>query len=159
MTFAATKINFSNEDYRMIDPRFMPYLDDWRVVQLYKGKIVTIPGTWNAEIWPFNYYEVIKIAGDPNRNVEENEKELSLACGWRNKNGMYDREVLINLRLAGKQVLEIDNCRVRAEIIKCGSAPMKVYFNDQLITDFHDHIWWYKIKNGYQTVGDMSIYL
>ena len=158
MTFAFTKANWNNEDYRKIDPRFLPYLDDWKVVQQYKGNIVTIPGTWNAEIWPFNYYEVIKVSGDPNRNIEENEKELSLACGWRG-NGMYDREVLINLRLEGKQVLELDDVRVRAEIIKCGGAPMKVYFNDYLITDFYDKMWWSKSKNGYQTVSDMSIYL
>ena len=161
MTFAITKNHFTNEDYRMIDTRFMPYLDDWRIVQLYKGKQVNIPGTWDAEIWPYNYYEVIKHPDDPNvgRQQEENEKELSLACGWRDGSGMYDREVLINLRLAGKSVLNLSDCRVRAEIIKSGGAPMRVYFNNQLITDFHDHIWWSKSKNGYQTIGDMSIYL
>ena len=161
MTFAITKTNFSNEDYRRIDPRFMPYLDDWKVVQHYKAKIVTIPGTWNAEIWPFNYYEVVKHPDDPNvgRGQEEDEKELSLACGWRDGSGMYDREVLINLRLEGKAVLDPTDTRVRAEIIKCGGAPMKVYFNNQLITDFYDHIWWSKNPNGYQTINDMSIYL
>ena len=159
MTFAFTKTNWNNEDYRRIDVRFLPYLDDWKIVQHYKGKIVTMPGTWNAEIWPFNYYEVVKVEGDPNRNVEENEKELSLACGWKDNVGMYDREVQINLRLEGKQVLELNDVRVRAEIIKCGGAPMKVYFNNYLITDFYDHIWWSKSKNGYQTISDMSIYL
>ena len=162
MTFAITKANFNNEDYRIIDPRFLPYLDDWSVVQLYKGKKVLIPGTWNAEIWPYNYYEVVKHPDDPNvgRQVEEeNEKELSLACGWKDGSGMYDREVQINLRLEGKQVKNLSDCRVRAEIIKCGGAPMKVYYNNHLITDFYDHIWWSKSKNGYQTISDMSIYL
>ena len=161
MTFAFTKANWNNEDYRKIDPRFLPYLDDWCVVQLYKGKVVTIPGTWGASTWPFNYFEVIKHPDDPNvgRSQEEDEKELSLACGWKDGSGMYDREVLINLRLEGKVVKDLSDCRVRAEIIKCGGAPMKVYFNDYLITDFYDHIWWSKSKNGYQTVGDMSIYL
>lgn len=159
MTFAITKANFTNEDYRRIDPRFIPYLDDWSIVQLYKGKKVEIPGTWNAEIWPFNYYEVVKKVGDPNYSEDENEKELSLACGWKNEWGMFDREVQINLRLEGKQVKDIADCRVRAEIIKMGGAPMRVYFNSHLITDFHDHIWWSKSKNGYQTINDMSIYL
>ncbi len=159
MTFAITKTNFTNEDYRRIDPRFLPYLDDWKVVQNYKGKIVTIPGTWNAEIWTYNYYEVIKVLGDPNFKEEENEKELSLACGWRGLGGMYDREVQINLRIEGKQVNDLVDCRIRAEIIKMGGAPMKVYFNNKLITDFYDHFWWYKNPNGYQTVGDMSVYL
>ena len=158
MTFAITKANFTNEDYRRIDPRFLPYLDDWKVIERYKGLWVTIPGTWKAEIWPYNYYEVIKVIGDPNFKEEENEKELSLACGWRDV-GMYDREVIINLRLEGKQVNDLADCRVRAEIIKCGGASMKVYFNGNLITDFIDHIWWSKNPNGYQTVGDMSIYL
>ena len=143
----------------MIDSRFLPYLDDWRIVQLYKGKVVTIPGTWNAEIWPFNYYEVIKVSGDPNANQAEHEKELSLACGWRNKRGMFDREVLINLRLDGPAVWDYRDTRIKAEIIRTGGAPMKVYFNDQLITDFYDRIWWSKSKNGYQTISDMSIYL
>jgi len=48
---------------------------------------------------------------------------------------------------------------MRAEIIKYGGVSMKVYFNNQLITDFYDRIWWSKNPNGYQTVGDMSIYL
>jgi len=161
MTFAITKTHFTNEGYRRIDPRFLPYLDDWSIVQLYKGKIVKIPGTWNAEIWPYNYYEVIKHPDDPNvgRSQEENEKELSLACGWRDGSGMYDREVQINLRIEGKQVLDIANCRVKAEIIKMGGASMKVYFNGNLITDFYDHIWWSNNPNGYQTISDMSIYL
>ena len=159
MTFAITKANFSNEDYRRIDPRFLPYLDDWKVIQRYKGNMVQIPGTWNAEIWPYNYYEVIKISGDPNSSEDENEKELSLACGWKDERGMYDREVLINLRLEGSQVRDIADTRVRAEIIKTGGAPMRVYYNDQFITDFYDRIWWSKSKNGYQTINDMSIYL
>lgn len=161
MTFAITKTNFTNEDLRRIDPRFQPYLDDWKVIQRYKGKIVNIPNTWGAEIWPYNYFEVIKHPDDPNvgRQQEEDEKELSLACGWRDGSGMYDREVQINLRIEGKHVLNISHSRVKAEIIKMGGAPMKVYFNGNLITDFYDHFWWYKNPNGYQTINDMSIYL
>ena len=161
MTFAFTKANWNNEDYRKVDVRFLPYLNDWKVVQQYKGNIVTIPGTWNAAIWPFNYFEVIKHPEDPNvgRGQEEDEKELSLACGWKDGSGMYDREVLINLRLEGKAVKDLSDCRVRTEIIKCGGAPMRVYFNNYLVTDFYDKIWWSKSKNGYQTVSDMSIYL
>ena len=157
MTFAITKSRFLFDDFRRIDARFEPYLENWKVVEDYKGKKVYLPGTWNAEIWPFNYYEVIKIAGDPNSNEEENEKELSLACGWRG-DGMYDREVQINLRIEGKDVLSGSD-RVRAEIIKCGGADMKVYFNNHLITDFKDRVWWSVTNNGYQTKDDMSVYL
>lgn len=156
MTFAITKSRFGFDDFNRIDDRFEPYLEGWKVVEDYKGKKVYLPGTWNAEIWPFNYYEVIKIVGDPNAKEEENEKELSLACGWRDHNGMYDREVQINLRIEGKDVLSGSD-RVRAEIIKCGGAEMKVYFNNHLITDFREG--WWKTPNGYQTVNDMSIYL
>jgi len=159
MTFAITKANFNDSDYRRIDPRFIPYLDGWKVIESYKGDVVTIPGTWNAEIWPFNYYEVVKVSGDPNSNQDENEKELSLACGWKDNVGMYDREVQINLRLEGKQVKDIGDTRVRAEIIKCGGAPMRVYYNDHILTDFNDKLWWSKNANGYQTISDMSIYL
>ena len=44
MTFAITKPNFNNEDYRMIDPRFLPYLDDWKVIQNYKGNEYILVG-------------------------------------------------------------------------------------------------------------------
>ena len=158
MNVALTKSQFSVTDYRRIDSRFLDYIDLWQVVEEYKGQTVKIPGTWNAEIFPFNYYEVIKIAGDPNSREEENEKELSLACGWRNHIGMFDREVQINLRIDGKDVLG-DSDLVKAEIIKCGGAKMKVYFNKKLVTDFTDKVWWYTIENGYQTVPDMRKYL
>jgi len=158
MTFAITKNRFLFDDFIRIDARFEPYLDEWKVVEDYKGEKIFIPGTWNAEIFPFNYYEVIKIAGDPNFKEEENEKELSLACGWRDSTGIYDREVQINLRIEGKDVVSGSD-RVRAEIIKCGGAYMKVYFNNHFITDFKDSVWWSKMDNGYQTVSDMSVYL
>ena len=159
MTFAITKSHFTTSDYERIDCRFKAYLDDWKVVEYYKGRYVTIPGTWNAEIFPFNYYEVVKIATDPNSNEDENEKELSLACGWRDvSKGMYDREVQINLRIEGRDVLSERN-RVKAEIIKCGGAPMEVFFNGNLITNFTHDIWWQKYTNGYQTVDDMSVYV
>ena len=159
MTFAITKSHFTSADYNKVDNRFMPYVDGWKVRQRNKGKTVEIPGTWNAEIFPFNYYEVIKIKGDPNFSEDENEKELSLACGWRGKDeGMFDREVQINLRIAGRDVLS-NSCRVRAEIIKMGGAPMEVFFNGNFITDFYDKVWWSRNPNGYQTVADMSVYL
>ena len=145
-------------DLQKIDARFGPYLENWKVIEDYKGIKVYIPGQWNAEIFPFNYYEVIKKPTDPNSGEDENEKELSLACGWRDSNGMYDREVQINLRIEGKDVLSGSD-RVRAEIIKCGGAYMKVYFNNHFITDFKDSGWWSKMDNGYQTVSDMSVYL
>ncbi len=158
MTFAITKSQFTVEDYRRIDSRFLPYLDDWLVVEEYKGKTVRIPGTWNSSISPFNYYEVIKLAGDPNSREEENEKELSLACGWKNNTGLFDREVQINLRIEGKNVLN-GSSKVSAEIIKCGGASMKVYFNNKLITNFSSKAWWYSIENGYQTIPNMKLYL
>ena len=158
MTFAITRPRFTAADYRRIDPRFIAYLDDWKVVERYKGETITIPGTWNSEIFPFNYYQVIKVSGDPNNNEEENEKELSLACGWRDQLGMYDREVQINLRIEGRDVLS-DSDRVKSEILKCGGADMQVWFNMQFITDFTDRVWWYKIENGYQTISDMRVYL
>ena len=157
MTFAITKANFSADDYRRIDSRFLPYLDDWYIVEDYKGSQVKIPGTWNSSIAPFNYYEVIKMAGDPNSSEEENEKEISLACGWKNNTGLFDREVQINLRIEGKDVL--NGGKVRAEIIKCGGASMRVFFNNKLVTNFTSKVWWYTIENGYQTISDMSVYL
>ena len=159
MTFAITKSHFTTYDYNKIDNRFHPYLDDWKIIEYYKGRHVTIPGTWNAEIFVCNYYEVVKIATDPNSSEDENEKEVTLACGWRDKlNGMYDREVQINLRISGRDVLS-NSCRVSAEILKTGGAPMEVFFNGTLITNFTHDIWWQKYTNGYQTVEDMAIYL
>ena len=158
MTFAISRPQFTAADYRRIDSRFYDYMDHWKVIEQYKGETITIPGTWNAEIFPFNYYQVIKVSGDPNNNEEENEKELSLACGWRNQLGMFDREVQLNLRINGKDVLG-DSDKVSAEIIKCGGANMQVYFKGKLITNFKDKIWWYTVDNGYQTISDMRIYL
>ena len=165
MTFAITKAQFTADDYRRIDSRFLPFINDWQISEEDKGKVVRIPGTWNSSISPFNYYEVIKMDGDPNSRESENEKELSLACGWKNNTGLFDREVQINLRIEGRDVLRTDPyllteyARVKAEIIKCGGASMKVYFNNKLITNFRSKSWWCASENGYQTISDMSVYL
>jgi len=155
LNFAITKSHFSSTDIAKIDSRFLPYMDDWLVVETYKNEVVSIPNTWNSEIFPFNYYEVIKEPGDPNSSEAENEKELSLSCGWRGGDGMYDREVQINLRISGLDVLNGYD-RISVELLKCGGAPMKVYFKEKFITDFYDHTYWWKNPNGYQTIKNLK---
>lgn len=155
MNFAITNAHFSPEQIRRIDPRFYPYMDDWYVEEIYKDRLVRIPSTWDSQIFIYNYYEVNDKPGEV-----ENEKELSLACGWRGmSDGMFDREVLINLRIDGRDVLNTKSTRVKAEIIKTGGAQMRAYFNHKLVTDFMRKILWFQVEDGYQTVPDMQIYL
>jgi hypothetical protein len=138
----------------MIDPRFKPFLDKWQIIETYKGTQVTIPGSSNSSVTPFNYFEVTDKPGQT-----ENEKQLSLWCGWQGQDGNYDAEVIINLRIDGLDVLNPNVKNVKAEIIKSGGAPMKVYFNNKFITDFTDRGWFSNTPNGYQTISDMTVYL
>jgi hypothetical protein len=154
MNFAITSHKFTQDQMNRIDPRFFPFIDHWMVRELYKGQTVTIP-SGSSTISIFNYFEVTDKPGEI-----ENEKQLSLWCGWQGIDGNYDAEVMINLRIDGTDVNRTDRKgTVKAEIIKSGGAPMKVWFNGKLITDFTDKGWFSITPNGYQTVHDMSVYL
>jgi len=154
MNFTISKPNFSNEDLARVDSRFLPFINGWSVSETYDNKPVIIP-----DIVPFNYYEV---TDKPANDIKDNEKELSLWCGWAGRSngkdidGLYDAEVIINLRIAGEDVLNANAKKVSAEIIKSGGAPMQVNFNGKFVTDFTSQFWFTKVPNGYQTVDDMN---
>lgn len=132
------KKNFTQTDLDKIDPRIKEAMEGWKVIEQYKGKEVLIPGTWNSEIYPYKYFEVYKIDGDPNAGESENEIQLYLSCGWRG----YDDEVVIVLMIQGYSVLGNEE-KVSAEIYKFGGADMGVYRKGKLITNFQKRSWWW----------------
>ena len=143
--FHIMKERFTQEDIQMIDKRIRPFLDGWRVEEWYKKRkeggnyenvLVNIPGTWNAEIYPYKYFLDIKQLGDPNYGEYENEIQCYLSVGWRG----FDDEIIIILEIMGPDVQSESSTKVSAEISKTGGSDMKLYFKDKgmekLVTDF-----------------------
>ena len=124
-----------------IDSRMIPYLHNWKVIEIYKNKTVTIPNDWNSTCDVVKYFQVVKRDNDPNAGEEENEIGATIWLGWRG----YDHEVEINLFIRGKDVLSHTR-HVSAEILKAGGASMQVYHKSRLITDFMESDWWGKKK-------------
>ena len=122
---------FTAKNLRDIDQRLLPFTEGWKLVELYKGKTVTIPGDWDSHFKIINYFKVVKEATDHNAGEAENEIGLRIEGGWF----PYDTEVIINLFISGKDVLSGKNT-VHAEIFKAGGASMCLYHNDKLITNF-----------------------
>lgn len=145
-----SKFSLNVKDYDDIDSRLYQFLKDWKVIQQYKNQTVTMPGTWNSEIFPVKYFEVIKKPGDPNYDPNETENEIGLTlwAGWKeyDNSGAYDHEVEINLFILGKDVNDQKNFKISAEILKAGGAEMKVFFKNSLVTDFTKNqlkkVWW-----------------
>jgi len=145
-----SKFSLDINYYADIDSRLQPFLKDWKVNEFYKEKTVTIPGTWNAEIFPVKYFEVIKELGESNYDPSgaENEIGLTLWAGWKeyDNSGAYDHEIEINLFIIGKDVTDEKDYKISAEIIKAGGADMKVFFKEKLVTDFtiqqQKKVWW-----------------
>lgn len=134
---------YTKRDKSKIDPRLLPYLDGWKLVEQYKGKDIIIPPTWDSKFTVVKYFEVYKEANDVNPGEEENEIGLRIEGGW----WPYDTEVIIEMRIAGYDVLDEVN-KVSAEIYKAGGAPMKLYHDGKLITDFKERRWfWYIPKD------------
>lgn len=128
-------------DYDKIDQRFDKYLKGWKLVEYYKGDMVVIPDDWKSDIFPYRYFEVVKKPGDVNfrPDEQENEKCLCLWAGWKG----YDDECDIRLWIRGKNVLDTTKTKVSAEIFKTGGAPMKLFFNDILVTNFTKRLSWF----------------
>ena len=166
-----SKFSLDINDYNDIDSRLKPFLKNWMVKQNYKGKIVTIPNTWESEIFPVKYFSEIKEIGEPNYdpNFAEDEIGLTLWAGWKeaDNSGSYDHEVEINLFIMQKDVHDMNSYKVVAEILKTGGAKMELYFNNKLVTNFtkteYRRVWWsVEIFNTYLDkvwIEDMKIYL
>lgn len=163
--FVITKSFFGPDDLSKIDKRFLPFLTGWEVKEVYKGSTVVIP-KYNV----FEYFEYTDTPG-------EEEKQVSIWCGWDDAQGLMDAEVIINLRLEYQDAINPASNNVKAEILKDGGAPMEVYFNGKLVTNFSqtDQVayscpggWFsgpttgsvpFTYTNGYQTVGNMPQFL
>ena len=141
----------------MIHPALKQFLKGWKLVENYKDKTVTIPGTWDSDIYPYKYFKVIKEPKDPNYkpNNEEDEICLCLECGWPG----YDAECIIQLFIRGRDVKK-SYPTISVEILKSGGAPMKLYYYDNLITDFTQKVggWGcsHKIENAKVWVEDIQ---
>lgn len=139
--------SLDKSDYANIDPRLKLYLHKWHAVQKYKGKTVEFysdkKGTWEAQIFPYRYFEVIKQPSDDNYKPggEEDEIVLCLWAGWPG----YDDEIDIRLHLRGSDVKCKVN-KVSAEILNTGGAPIELYHNRKKICDFNHNKWWKKDK-------------
>lgn len=144
------KKRFSQVDLDKIRPSIRKAMEGWEVKETYRGQTVRIPGTWNAEIYPYKYFEVYKVEGDPNPGESENEIQCYLSCGWRGA----DDEVVIVLMILGADVN--GSGTINAEIFKFGGAPMWVYRHGKLITDFKRK-WWrfWTIPQDKVWVGDV----
>jgi len=145
---------FETKHVTKIDQRLTPYVEKWKLVEVYKGKTVTIPPDWDSHFKIINYFKVVKKENDPNTgdNIEEeNEIGMQIQGGWF----PYDSEVIINLFIRGKDVISGAN-KVSAEILKCGEADMKLYWNDKIITDFTEKKYWYSIHKDKIWIDDLS---
>ena len=136
--FSIMKPSFTEGDILRMDMRIRAAMVGWSIAVTHKNSPVDIPGTWNAVIYPYKYFEVYKKPGDINPGEDENEIQCYLSCGWR---GMDD-EVVIVLTILGYDVL--GGGKVGAEIYKFGGDKMQVYRNGKLITDFTKPYWWNK---------------
>ena len=163
-----SKFSLDVNDYEDIDSRMKPFLRGWKVTQNYKGKKVTIPDTWDSDIFPVKYFQIIKKSGDPNYPGDESEDEIGLTmwAGWKedDNSGCYDHEVEINLFILGRDVKDKTLYKVGAEVFKTGGAEMVLYYNNKKVTDFtqiKDGGWWRKkIKTSLDKiwVSDMKRY-
>lgn len=132
---------FKKDDISKIDKRLIPFIQGWSITQKYNGQTVVIPGTWDSEITIVKYFQVIKDKDDPNPGEEENEIGLRIEAGW----WPYDTEVIIELRISGKDVLDGTN-NIHTEIYKAGGTSMKVYHNGKFLTNFTKKMGWWNVK-------------
>lgn len=134
------KRSFAHHELERMDKRIIKAIEGWEVVAVHKGKDVIIPGTWDAVIYPYKYFEIYKSDTDVNPGEDENEIQCYLSCGWRGT----DDEAVIVLTILGYDVLSgVD--KVGAEIYRFGGDAMKVYKDNKLITDFTQPRWWNKL--------------
>lgn len=133
---------FKDSDLKKIDSRLVSFTKNWHVKEIYKNKTVNIPSTWNSKITILNYFQVEKSPNDPNPGEVENEIGMTLLAGWF----PYDSEVMINLFISGRDVLNPNEYKVSAEILKLGSASMTITHNGKFVTNFTDKSGWWPVK-------------
>ena len=133
-TFTISSFPTINEFETKVDDRIKPFLKNWQLKTIYEGTTVDIPGHSNSSFDPVKYFQVVKKPGEPfyREDQRDNEIGLTLCAHWPG----YDHECEVNLFIAGKGVLDKQNYKISAEILKAGDAKMNLYFNNKLITNF-----------------------
>lgn len=157
-TFSILKTKIPRYDWKLFDNRILPFLDKWSAVESYKGKKVYFhskgKGTWNSEIFPYKYFQVLKDSNDPNFSEEEHEIQCYVSVGWPG----YDDEVIIILGIYGKDVTSGKN-KVSAEILKPSGAPVTLYFSGKFVTNFSKSSAHAKKLSNKIYVSDMNVFL
>jgi hypothetical protein len=129
---------FTSNDKVSIDDRLKQFTYGWFLHTIYMGESVKIPGHSNSDFSIIKYFQVVKKPGDPFYSDDERDNEIGMTI-WAWWPG-YDHEVEVNLFIRGKDVLSGAN-KVSAEVLKCGSAKMELFHNNQLITNFTKKYW------------------
>ena len=156
-TFTISSFPTINDFENKVDDRIKPFLKDWQLKTIYEGTTVDIPGHSNSSFDPVKYFQVVKKPGESFYREDERDNEIGLTL-WAHWPG-YDHECEVNLFIAGKGVLDRNNYRINAEILKAGGATMKLYFKNKLITDFTQKSWFRLVPKDKVWINDMKPFL
>lgn len=129
----------SLEQINRMDPRIRSRLSGWVVSYKYNGEDIAVPDVWNSKCYVFQYCEIYK-TDESKENPGEAESAIQcyIGLGWPS----CDFEVMIGLRVAGRDVKNPDGI-VMCEIIKVGGArPMTVTYKGKFMTDFTQYALW-----------------
>ncbi len=156
-TFTISSFPTINEFETKVDDRIKPFLKNWQLKTIYEGTTVDIPGHSNSSFDPVKYFQVVKKPGEPFYREDERDNEIGLTL-WAHWPG-YDHECEVNLFVTGKGVLDDNNYRINAEILKTGGATMKLYFKNKLMTDFTQKSWFGSVPKDKVWINDMKPFL
>lgn len=156
-TFTISSFPSIDEFEDKIDERIKPFLKDWQLKTIYEGTSVDIPGHSNSRFDPIKYFQVIKKPGEPFYREDQRDNEISVTL-WAHWPG-YDHECEVNLFIQGKGVMDKNNYKISAEILKTGGANMKLYFKNKLVTDFKEKAWFSSIAKDKIWIDDMKLFL
>ena len=135
-TFSISQFPTFEEIESRMDERLEPYLQGWMLREIYRNKVVEIPGHTDSKFEPIRYFKVVKKPGESFYSKEQLDNEICLTL-WAHWPG-YDHECELNLFITGKDVLDGTN-KVAAEILKVGGAKMELYWHNILVTNFEKH--------------------
>jgi len=119
-TFTISSFPKMSDFENKVDNRIKPFLNDWQLKTIYEGTTVNIPGHSNSSFDPVKYFQVIKKPGESFYREDERDNEIGLTV-WAHWSG-YDHECEVNLFIAGKGVLDKQNYKISAEILKTGGS-------------------------------------
>jgi hypothetical protein len=131
-----------------MDPRIRERIEGWSVHYVYKrlsasgvmhGDMVSIPDVWDSKCYCFQYCEIYKTdESEANPGEAESEIQAYVGLGWPS----CDFEVIIGLRIAGKDVYD-PNGKVMCEIMKVsGARDFEVRYKGKFMTNFKQYALW-----------------